>query len=79
MIEDTLEKIKPMDKLLRGRMKMTELSRATGIGYSTLGSYNLGTREPSLANAVAIARALNCSLVEVAEAFGYEVKGLPYA
>ena len=71
---------KPMDTLLKGKeMTMKELSRRSGIPYRTIQAYNAKTNRPSLDNAVALARHLNCSLLEIAEAFGCDVKGLPYA
>jgi predicted transcriptional regulator len=71
--------IKPMEKLLRGRMTMKEFSRRSGIPYRTIQSYNARVSEPLLSTAVLMAKELNCSLIEVAEAFDFDVKGLPYA
>lgn len=79
IMKDSSE-LKPMDTLLKGKdMNMRELSRRTGIPYRTIQAYNAKENRPSLDNAVALARHLNCSLLEVAEAFGCDVKGLPYA
>ena len=67
-----------MKKLLAGKMTMKAFSVASGIPYPTVKDYNVG-KMPSIVVAVTIAKTLNCSLIEVAEAFGCDVKGLPYA
>jgi hypothetical protein len=71
--------LRPMDKLLRPGQNLKKLSVASGIPYDTIISYNSGGKEPSLRNALKLARGLNCSLIKIAEAFGMDVKGLPYA
>jgi transcriptional regulator with XRE-family HTH domain len=69
----------PMQKLLNKGETLKGLAERTGISYETLKSYNQGKHEPSLKNAIAIAKAQNLSLVAIGEAFGFDVKGLPYA
>lgn len=60
-------------------MTMKDLSRVSGIPYRTIQDWNRHVNRPSLDSAVTLAKHLNCSLIEVAEAFGCDVKGLPYA
>jgi len=69
----------PMQKLLNKGETLKGLSEKTGISYETLKGYNQGKHEPSLKNAIAIAKAQNLSLVRIGEAFGFDVEGLPYA
>ncbi len=79
MMED-VSKPKPMQALLKGKgMNMKQLSQVSGIPYRTIQDWNRHVNRPSLDSAVILAKTLNCSLIEVAEAFGCDVKGLPYA
>lgn len=78
MIKDTRED-GPLEKLLHKGETLKDLSLKTGISYNTLRSYNQRKAEPSFKNVIAIAKAQNLSLVAIGEAFGFDVKGLPYA
>jgi predicted transcriptional regulator len=69
----------PMEKILKEKQTLKDLSKAAGIPYRTIQSYNQGKHEPSFKNIIAIAKAQNLSLVRIGEAFGFDVEGLPYA
>ena len=45
---DGSKKMTPFQSLVRDRgISLKEISEATGIGYSTLGNYNQGSRSPN--------------------------------
>jgi DNA-binding XRE family transcriptional regulator len=69
----------PVEKILKEGQNMKDLAAVSGIKYRTLVSYNCDGVKPSLENAVKIAKAQQISLVRVAESFGLDVAGLPYA
>ena len=49
---DGSKKMTPFQSLVRDRgISLKEISEATGIGYSTLGNYNQGSRSPNAKNA----------------------------
>ncbi len=68
-----------MEKILNKGETLKDLAERTGIPYATIKSYNQKKSEPSFKNVIAIAKAQNLSLVAIGEAFGFDVKGLPYA
>lgn len=53
----------------KAKLTQDDLAARTGLGQSTLSGYESGAFEPSFANAVAIATALNLNLDELAGPF----------
>ena len=78
-MEKKIKEDGPVENLLKDGQNMKDLAALSGVKYRTLVSYNCDGVKPSLENAVKIAKAQNLSLVRVAESFGFDVEGLPYA
>lgn len=58
-------------------LSQQELSQQIKCGLRVVTNWENGRQMPKFDNAVAIARALNCSLIELAEAMGMDVNGIP--
>lgn len=67
---DGSKKMTPFQSLVRDRgMSLKEISEATGIGYSTLGNYNQGSRSPNAKNAQILSEYFGVSIPYL---LGYE-------
>ena len=64
------KKMTPFQSLVRDRgISLKEISEATGIGYSTLGNYNQGSRSPNAKNAQILSEYFGVSIPYL---LGYE-------
>jgi helix-turn-helix family protein len=64
------KKMTPFQSLVRDRnLSLKEISEATGIGYSTLGNYNQGSRSPNAKNAQILSEYFGVSIPYL---LGYE-------
>ena len=67
---DGSKKMTPFQSLVRDRgMSLKEISEATGIGYSTVGNYNQGSRIPNARNAQLLSEYFGVSIPYL---LGYE-------
>ena len=67
---DGSKKMTPFQSLVRDRgMSLKEISEATGIGYSTVGNYNQGSRIPNARNAQLLSEYFG---VSISYLLGYE-------
>lgn len=67
---DGSKKMTPFQSLVRDRgISLKEISEATGIGYSTLGNYNQGSRSPNAKNAQILSEYFGVSIPSL---LGYE-------
>ena len=67
---DESKKMTPFQSLVRDRgIFLREISEATGIGYSTLGNYNQGSRSPNAKNAQILSEYFGVSIPYL---LGYE-------
>ena len=67
---DGRKKMTPFQSLARDRgLSLKEISEATGIGYSTLGNYNQGSRSPNAKNAQILSEYFGVSIPYL---LGYE-------
>ena len=67
---DGRKKMTPFQSLVRDRgMSLKEISEATGIGYSTVGNYNQGSRIPNARNAQLLSEYFGVSIPYL---LGYE-------
>lgn len=67
---DGSKKKTPFQSLVRDRrISLKEISEATGIGYSTLGNYNQGSRSPNAKNAQILSEYFGVSIPSL---LGYE-------
>ncbi|WP_314436235.1 helix-turn-helix transcriptional regulator [uncultured Streptococcus sp.] len=67
---DGRKKMTPFQSLVRDRGgSLKEISEATGIGYSTLGNYNQGSRSPNAKNAQLLSEYFGVSIPYL---LGYE-------
>lgn len=67
---DRRKKMTPFQSLVRDRgMSLKEISEATGIGYSTVGNYNQGSRIPNARNAQLLSEYFGVSIPYL---LGYE-------
>ena len=67
---DGSKKITPFQSLVRDRgLSLKEISEATGIGYSTVGNYNQGSRIPNARNAQLLSEYFGVSIPYL---LGYE-------
>ena len=67
---DESKKMTPFQSLVRDRgISLKEISEATGIGYSTLGNYNQGSRSPNAKNAQLLSEYFEVSIPYL---LGYE-------
>lgn len=67
---DGSKKMTPFQSLVRDKeISLKEISEATGIGYSTLGNYNQGSRSPNAKNAQILSEYFGVSIPYL---LGYE-------
>jgi helix-turn-helix family protein len=67
---DGSKKMTPFQSLVRDKeISLKEISEATGIGYSTLGNYNQGSRSPNAKNAQLLSEYFGVSIPYL---LGYE-------
>ncbi|WP_049524368.1 helix-turn-helix domain-containing protein [Streptococcus pseudopneumoniae] len=67
---DGSKKMTPLQSLVKNsKLSLKEISEATGIGYSTLGNYNQGSRSPNAKNAQLLSEYLGVSIPYL---LGYE-------
>lgn len=67
---DGSKKMTPFQSLVRDKgVSLKEISEATGIGYSTLGNYNQGSRSPNAKNAQILSEYFDVSIPYL---LGYE-------
>ena len=67
---DRSKKMTPFQSLVRDKeISLKEISEATGIGYSTLGNYNQGSRSPNAKNAQLLSEYFGVSIPYL---LGYE-------
>lgn len=67
---DERKKMTPFQSLVRDRgLSLKEISEATGIGYSTLGNYNQGSRSPNAKNVQILSEYFDVSIPYL---LGYE-------
>lgn len=67
---DGSKKMTPFQSLIRDKeISLKEISEATGIGYSTLGNYNQGSRSPNAKNAQLLSEYFGVSIPYL---LGYE-------
>lgn len=60
---DGSKKMPPFQSLVKNsKLSLKEISKATGIGYSTLGNYNQGSRSPNAKNAQILAEYFGVSI-----------------